>query len=238
MLQLSNYILSHFARKFIPAILLMACLYSQEAKAQTHNPYPDITILSEEYLNRTDDKGLKQGYWQYRPENENVVMDVFFRNDTMQGDCKVYDATGRLVETCRYQNGKLNGYFRKYTENEKLQEEGCYDDGALIGIHKTYWKNGNLHIFSVYVAGDLDGPYIEYAENSKLKIQSTFQDGKKAGSEKIYTRDGKIAVIENYFENGNRVLTAVRDKKGKLLEVINRDQNPLTSTNYRLALTW
>lgn len=204
--------------------------------AQTSGP--DITVLSEEYLNQTDAKGHKQGYWQYRPENENVVLEVNFKNDTMQGDCKVFDEAGKLIETRRYQKGIVNGYFKKYWPDGKIQEEGCYDDNILIGIHKTYYPNGVLKIFSVYVAGDLDGPYIEYDKMGKLRINSTFQDGKKSGSEKIYAKDGKSVVVENYFENGNRVLTAVRDKKGRLLEVIPRDQNPALSTNYKQALTW
>ena len=226
------------ARKVFLTMLVFGLMHIGKAHAQQHTNSPDITILTEQYLNKTDEKGHKQGYWQYRPENENVVMDVYFRNDTMMGDCKIYDATGRLIENCRYQNNRLNGYFRKFAENGAPIEEGCFDDGSLVGLHKVFWKNGNLKIFSVYIAGDLDGPYIEYSENGKIKIQSRFMEGRKSGSEKIYAKDGKTAVIENYFDNGTRILTAIRDKKGALLEVISRDQNPLTSTNYKNALTW
>ena len=81
-------------------------------------------IINEEFVNRTNKRGLKDGIWK-----------SFYKN-------------GKVQLEGRYINNKRDGFFREYSESGKLLNTYKYKDGELIEdveefkdikVKKTEW---------------------------------------------------------------------------------------------------
>jgi hypothetical protein len=117
-------------------------------------------------LNITDDKGLKQGTWReyfaegtlahetvYKDGKKNglelsffrlpncIKEEIQYRNDTIDGYRIAYyrDCKIKLVET--FKNGLVDGSVRKYARDGRLLAEGTYNGGVLVGEMKEYGKD-------------------------------------------------------------------------------------------------
>jgi hypothetical protein len=206
-------------------IFLIAFIGIFGAQAQTHQP-------DEPCMNQLDENNLKQGHWQFLPPNSFLIYDVYYKDDTMQGPCKLYTQYGVLQESYICRDGKYNGLYKKYYTNGKIMEEGVYDDGDLTGIVKQYWENGKMKCFAVYVAGDLDGVYISYSEKGTVRQVSHYESGVLNGTTVIYSKKGNVAA-EIYYKNGCHYKAVIYDKKGNVAKVMNQDDNIFQSSLFR-----
>ncbi len=178
-------------------------------------------------INRTDDKGLKQGRWIDFYENGNKKTEYNYLNDKLHGMLRQYDNSGTLLSETRYLNGevyvprvedeiKLKAEVKKsYFPDGKLQYEGAFINNIPVGIHKEYNQQGKLITAKEYTgAGELLGEglfdekglrtgfwklYDQYY--SYFFGEGNYLNGQKDGKWIFYYPDGKTE-LEGFYSEG------------------------------------
>jgi antitoxin component YwqK of YwqJK toxin-antitoxin module len=168
--------------------------------------------------NHTDSLGRKNGPWREYATGEPFYCEYTYFNDTLHGPYQRYSPTGRLVEQGNYAYGDKNGRVLRFGENGKVAEEGCYDEGLKTGIWRTYHPNGKIRTECTYVAGELEGTYTEYSEKGELIATIPFHEGQREGRAMVQFIGTKQKASQ-YFQKGRLTLSAIRDDKGKIIEV-------------------
>ncbi len=170
-------------------------------------------LLSREYINRKDAKGLKQGLWKTFYDNGKVKEEVTYLNDKKNGYFKKYDETGTLISIEKYINDQavefaeeLKEYEirRDYHDNGKVKIEGSYFNNKPDGIRREFDSNGVItsgYIFSKGILmgegifdamGKKQGPWKEYHESGELAAKGSYKNNMRVGKWVFYHRNGKI----------------------------------------------
>ncbi len=159
-------------------------------------------ILKREYLNRTDNRGYKQGLWKTFYENNNVKNEVTYLNNKKNGIYKEYDKNGNLIKLEKYNNDIL---IVDAVETKKLETK------------IDYHKNGKIKVIATYYNGVPEGIRREYNE-AGVNIKSyMFQSGHIMGKGVLDDNGLKQGLWEEYYDariidtNNNSIVRA----KGK-----------------------
>ena len=166
--------------------------YSKEGIVETVRDYESDFVINEEFVNRTNKRGLKDGIWK-----------SFYKN-------------GKVVLEGRYINNKRNGFFREYSINGKLLNTYKYDDGELvedieefkdIKVKKTYYSNAQVKSDLTLVNGIPNGISRNYNETGEIVSSKIFKNGKLLG-DGIVDKKGKkqgewIEYYISHFINPN-----------------------------------
>ena len=148
-------------------------------------------------LNRFDEKGRKDGYWEKR--------DV--------GDLLIYKG--------RFDHGRPVGKFIYYYPDTKIEAEIEHSYDGLIHYAKavTYHHNGKIMSKGTYKEKKKHGKWEYFSPEGKLLSIENYQDGWKEGKTVIYHKNGRIAEEQywkdgyedslwtTYNENGNIIMT-------------------------------
>lgn len=123
--------------------------YDTSGNVITIIQYQGGITLEVEKINRRDPFGRKEGVWKEFDENMNVIREMYYNADSLNGFVKTYDKKGNLKNIKKYDNGKVLEkapeirnveVFRSTYEDGTLQYEGVYDEGLPIGTHYYYKK--------------------------------------------------------------------------------------------------
>lgn len=156
-----------------------------------------IEILN---VNRTDDKGRKDGLWREYYSNFRIKKEFIYSNGLLNGYYKEFDENGNLKRVLSYSNGKLLKE-NESTENIRVKEEffdngfvkyrGSFLKGNPIGIHNFFKSDGSIVKSEEY---DDSGNLIGEGKVDK----EGFKQGKWTG----YFIDGNIKYLGQYLNNG------------------------------------
>ncbi len=106
------------------------------------------------------------------------------------GECSVWDETGRLLSTMLYQKGVLEGTSLYYTPSGALQKQLPYHQNELDGEALSYWPSGAIHTKSVYVHGVKEGLSLGFwPDGTPCWIEEYSHDSLQSGA--YYDRNGK-----------------------------------------------
>ena len=197
--------------------------YSQDGRVIRVTNYKNGYIVYSEWINRIDNNGFKQGRWLEFYDNGQILSEVVYLNNKINGYAKYYDMNGSLINIVKYNNGveadntenitKLD-YRKEYYSNGKIKIEASYKDNVPEGIRREYDSTGkilNSYIFKKGVIvgeGIIDqqltkhGPWIEYYNNGKKKSEGSYNNGKREGQWKFYDNDGNIEQEGSYDDKG------------------------------------
>jgi antitoxin component YwqK of YwqJK toxin-antitoxin module len=123
--------------------------YDTDGKIITVIQYQGGITLEVEKINRKDALGRKEGLWKEFDEEGNVIKEMFYNADSLNGFVKTYNRKGNLTSIKKYNNGKLLEkapeirnveVVRNTYEDGTLEYEGVYDEGVPIGTHYHYKK--------------------------------------------------------------------------------------------------
>ena len=110
--------------------------------------YKNDFIYNRQYINRKDNKGLKQGPWKDFYPNEQIKNEGDYFNNLKDGYWKSYDEKGLLISTVKYESGKLS------------KNAGEVD---FLDIRKTFHKGGQVASICNYNGqGNKEGICREY----------------------------------------------------------------------------
>lgn len=121
--------------------------YSEDSVIITIMKYQLGILASVERINRKDENGKKQGVFKEFYEDGKVKEEKKYKDDLIDGYVKSYDKKGNLINTEKFNNGKVVknapelaklDVYKDYYEDGTLKYEGGYINGMPVGIHYHY----------------------------------------------------------------------------------------------------
>jgi antitoxin component YwqK of YwqJK toxin-antitoxin module len=122
--------------------------------------YSNDFLVSREKINRTDNKGLKQGDWKEFYPGGGKKSEKTFKDDLLHGYYKEYDIKGNLILTMLYENGSIVKskvddepdieIVNKYDQAGKMIYNGPYRNQVPVGIHREYSSDGKVINSKIY----------------------------------------------------------------------------------------
>ncbi|MCB0792578.1 MAG: toxin-antitoxin system YwqK family antitoxin [Flavobacteriales bacterium] len=180
-------------------------------------------IAAQDTLNRLDEQGRKQGYWQVVAPAE---------------DRPGY-AAGQVVEEGRYLNGRRTGLWRRYWPTGKLMNEITYQLGRPRGEYHTFYPDGTPEEQGSWDLDRNTGRFRRWHPNGQLAQDFIFDEhGVRNGMQKYFYENGQLAVevnikdgqedglLKRYYTNGDPQQVA-RFDDGVIDESSNRSMRPM-----------
>jgi uncharacterized protein len=198
--------------------------YDNEGNIITLLEYNNDFLVSREKINRTDNKGLKQGDWKDFYPNGSIKTEKTYKDDQLTGYYKEYDARGILVLTMLYENGAIVKskvedepdieIVNKHDQDGKLIYSGPYRNKVPVGVHREYGKDGKVTNSFIYndnglllsegivdEAGNRNGKWKDLYPDGKTQAEGAYLDNRRTGMWKFYNTTQKVEQTGS-FNNG------------------------------------
>ncbi|MCB9170328.1 MAG: toxin-antitoxin system YwqK family antitoxin [Flavobacteriales bacterium] len=170
----------------------------------------DAGPAAQDTLNRVDEQGRKQGYWQITAPvadkpgyaNGQVVEEGRYVNSRRAGEWRRYWPNGKLMSEINYQMGRPRGDYHTYYPDGTPEEQGSWDLDRNTGRFRRWHPNGQLaqdFVFDQY--GVRNGMQKYYYENGQLAVEVNIKDGQEEGNLKRYYANGDPQQVAQ-FQNG------------------------------------
>lgn len=162
---------------------------------------------AQDTLNRSDEMGRKQGYWQVTaPMAEKpgytegqLIEEGRYTNSKRVGLWKRYWPNGKVMSEITYQMGRPRGAYKTYYPTGKVEEQGSWDLDRNTGKFQRWHPNGQLAQDFVFTAdGVRDGDQRYYHDNGQLAVQVSVEQGKEDGTLKRYTAEGQLQQVAQF----------------------------------------
>jgi antitoxin component YwqK of YwqJK toxin-antitoxin module len=187
--------------------------------------YKNDFIINREFINRTDEKGLKQGVWKTFYPNNKIKSEIVYRNDTIIGVYKEFDINGKLVVKKYFENGKevekniLDSipeieWKEEFYETGRRKYYGAFRNGIKVGLHKEYDPehisiigkefNDDGVLIAEGIVDTLDRKQSEwkyYYEDGSLKAKGKYSNNLKTGEWEFYYPNGRIEQKGSFKRN-------------------------------------
>lgn len=191
--------------------------YDREGNIISIMEYSKDFLVTREKINRTDNKGLKQGEWrEFFPEG-GIKTERSYKDDLLHGYYKEYDRKGSLILTMLYENGAIVKsnvedapdieIVNKYNPSGKLIYNGPFRNNVPVGIHRDYGTDGKVVNAKIYndnglllsegivdEAGNKNGRWKDLYSSGKIQAEGQYSDNRRSGLWKFY----------NEFEKGEQ----------------------------------
>lgn len=177
--------------------------------------YNNDFLISRERINRTDNKGLKQGVWKEFYPGGSVKSEKSYRDNMLHGYYKEYDNRGILAMTMLYENGAVVKsevedqpdieIENRYDQNNKLVYSGPFRNKIPVGVHREYNADGKVINSFLYndnglllsqgivdEAGRYNGKWKDLYPDGKTQAEGQYTDSRRTGFWKFYTINGKL----------------------------------------------
>ncbi len=152
--------------------------------------------------NQTDARNLKQGYWEKKYPNGELIYRGYFKDDKPVGEMKRFYESGALQAVLIY--GETGEYVRArlFYENGNLAAEGLYYNMEKDSIWDYYsYYDESLTLKESYNKGKRDGPVLHYYIDGVLSEKMEWKDDIRHGSWIQYFTDGSVR-LEAAYLNG------------------------------------
>jgi antitoxin component YwqK of YwqJK toxin-antitoxin module len=178
--------------------------------------------------NKTDEKGLKQGYWKKTdPTTKKLIYEGNFKDNLPQGLFKYYYPNDSIKSKMLFiQNGKI-GYSTLFHPNGKMMAYGkyinelkdstwsFYDEKGLIisketfllgkknGVSVVYFSNGVVSEEYHYKMDLKHGTFKQYFDKNIVKGEGNYVNGLMDGKNTYYFPNG-VQVASGFYKNGQK----------------------------------
>lgn len=133
------------------AITLIACNSNiSYDKLQKNGEY--YTYNGEQFTGTTTDK------W----ENDTIKSYIEWKDGEINGICKHYNKSGKIIDSANYINNKIHGNYIKYYDNGKTQLICTYLNGIQDGECLAFNDKGQLISKCIYSSGSIVGSLTTY----------------------------------------------------------------------------
>jgi antitoxin component YwqK of YwqJK toxin-antitoxin module len=175
-------------------------------------------------INKTDQKGNKQGFWKKINAEGRLQYEGQFINNIPTGTFTYYDSLGNVKAITKFSdNGKVantqlfqkgiklsegeylnerkNGLWNYYNENSVLVAQESYVNGVPDGTWKIYYYEGSLLEEVPYVMGIKEGEWKQYFMDGAVKTKATYKNGKLEGLATFFHPNGRVFISGPYINN-------------------------------------
>jgi antitoxin component YwqK of YwqJK toxin-antitoxin module len=95
----------------------------------------------------------------------NVKSEITIKNGVASGDASYFFASGKLMETGVFKEGKKDKKWTRYNENGTISAIGFYTLGKKTGTWLVYDDNGKKRFEMNYADGEKSGVWTNWDEN-------------------------------------------------------------------------
>lgn len=103
-------------------------------------------------------------------ENGNLVVQMFYKNNLLNGKYKEWYADGKLKIYACYRNNKLDGKIKSWHDNGHPNVERMFNlsHDAFDGERKEWNRNGKVIIHEYYIEGELFDPQFSHGRKCAM----------------------------------------------------------------------
>jgi antitoxin component YwqK of YwqJK toxin-antitoxin module len=190
--------------------------------------YSFNNLIDNEYINRKDKLGRKQGVWEEFFDNEKIKTFSVYSNDTLNGYYREYDTFGNItkslyfkkgvtLETSKSDSSNIEKEIRKtYYKNGNIKSIGTYINDVKIGKHILYDSTGEIENsieYDVHGIASAEG-YTDSRGYKQKEWNYLFPDSKIKASG-IYIDNKRVGEWNFLFPNGSKEQIGLYDNNGR-----------------------
>lgn len=187
--------------------------YGKDTLVSAYRVYVNDVLVESERVNRRDKNGWKQGVWREYDPDGRIRKEAYYRNDTLDGLYKEFNAKGALSLSLMYRNGKIREFSEadtatvqirnKYDEKGVLIYSGPFKSGTPVGIHRDF-KDGKVVGGKLYddlgtligdgiidMEGNKQGPWTFYYTLGKPKSKGAYSNNERTGKWTFFYESGQ-----------------------------------------------
>ena len=152
-------------------------------------------------------ENVKTGKWTLWAEDGKIIQEEHYLNGKLNGEKKVYYATGNLHTTGKFVDDKPNGRHLEYDEQNRVSIEYNYRNGVLDGIYNAYnegvlwreclYKNGQILREKEYKNGKINVLRLLDDTGKLVDVQQYDTSGKSTYKNKNYKKHASITLKED-----------------------------------------
>jgi uncharacterized protein len=195
--------------------------YDKKGTIISISRYRNNEIIVQENINRLNDNGNKEGVWKVFYGDGILKKEETYLGGKLNGYIKLYNEEGKLVESIKYNNGRVSLNTNDFDSNIEIREEfdnnenlsfsGSFKNNIPFGVHRYFNGNGRVKsaktydlmgkivaVGIVFENGKEDGDWIYYHENKKKKAVGKYRNGKKQGSWTYYYPNARVQQTGSY----------------------------------------
>lgn len=122
-----------------------------------------------------------------------------FLDEELNGESKIYDAKGNLIQKAVFAKGVLNGPLFAYDPKGRVIQKAYYINGKLNG-EMTLYDEGRIQSQLNYKDDCLHGKTLHYNEIQNTTCVENYKNGEREGVSKWYDSQGNQLVKAPYKE--------------------------------------
>ena len=187
--------------------------YSEDSVLITILKYQGGILASVDKLNRKDELGKKQGIYKEFYEDGTLKSEKKYKDDVMDGYVKTYDIKGNLINTEKFNNGKVVknapelaklDVFHEFYEDGTMKYEGGYINGMPVGTHYHYRQKYVCDSLPIARDDTSDVMIKKYVCRNRAIPDSaiTFNEGIKIEYGAVDSMRNRIGVWSEYHNTG------------------------------------
>ena len=138
--------------------------YGLDGIVITLTTYRNGYINKQEFINRKDKEGLKQGLWKELYSNSQTKWDGNYTDDKKNGMFREFTPDGRIIKREEYVNGV-------FVKNEERQED------IKLDIKREFYPNGNNKKIGSFYKDIAEGTTRDYALDGKITSSRIYRKG-------------------------------------------------------------
>lgn len=197
--------------------------YDTVGKVIAFYEYKKGFLINRERINRTDDKGQKQGRWKYFYDDMKVSLEGTFRDDKKHGYFKEYDKEGNLTSIKKYINDteqieapEITNLKIKtdYYPDGKIKTIGSYKGETPEGIRREYNEEGEISKAYIFKSGIITAEGIVDEEGDKQGDWKTFYEDGTLKSVGKYKNDKPVGRWKYFYQNSTIESEGIYTQKG------------------------
>ena len=203
-----------------------AMQFDKEGNITTLLQYHNNYLISREYVNRSDARGIKQGIWKTFYPDGRLNKEMYYDNGVLDGLYKEFNPNGTLALVLKYEKGKIVEtkeetlaeedltVKREFKNDGKLSFVGNYREEMPVGIHRFYNPEGKVINSKIYDSGghvvaegivdetgSKEGDWKDYYLTGEIRDIGNYLDNKKSGHWTYYYKNGKKEQEGNYIRD-------------------------------------
>lgn len=183
--------------------------------------------LSAQNINKKDEQGRKQGYWENitplgkrvyagnfkdgYPEGEMkrfhkngaVKVRLFFSNKGENAKAKLYNTYGQLSAEGNYINKQKDSLWHYFNKNEEIRIKEYYTNGKRDGLSTYFYPDGGTYETYEYKNNLKHGVWTRSDRDGNKIIKAHYTNGRLDSYFTTYYKNG-ITKIDGLYKNGKR----------------------------------
>lgn len=183
-----------FLMLFFVLTIFTAC--SNKKKIEVKNKQG---VVIESYFVEKKHPELKTGVYNKFYDDGKILETAKYIDGKINGERTLYYQDGKIMQVENYVDNKFEGKFTAYNEDGSLQQEGNYKDNMMNGVWKNYFKEQKNKVKEEVTMKDnhIDGLYKEYYPNGNLYASGN----KKEIMDDIDVYDGEVSIYDSLVSN-------------------------------------